>query len=99
MAHIGIDRAFSLAQPGAGRGIVAQFGQDAFEQALAYHSALNLRADITLGTTYDRNGQCSGFLAYDWAERYTGDPEAIWNDFFRPAVGNSASRISRGLAP
>ena len=76
-----------------------QFGAGLFDRAVAHHRKLDLRANITRGTTQDRRGQQSRYIAYDWAHVYDGAPHSIWQDFFRGAILNSCSRMARGLRP
>lgn len=76
-----------------------QFGVGLFDRAVAHHSKLRLRANITRGTTHDSRGQRSRYIAYDWAHVYDGAPHHIWHDFFRGSIMNSCSRMARGLHP
>lgn len=76
-----------------------QFGVGLFDRAVAHHSKMHLRANITRGTTHNRHGQQSRYLAYGWAHVYDGAPQAVWQDFFRGAILNSCARMARGLRP
>lgn len=70
-----------------------------FDKAIEHHVARGLRADVAKGTTRDRDGWRSGFVAYDWAATYEEAPHFVYWDFFRPAILNSVSRLERGLNP
>lgn len=74
-----------------------QFGPGLFDKAVEHHVKRGLRADIKAGITRDREGIKSRFVNYNWAAQYQNAPHFVWFDFFRPAILNSCSRLSRGL--
>lgn len=74
-----------------------QFGKGLYDQAVIHHTKRNLRANVTLGGTKDRDGFCSQFVDYTWSHVYDEAPHHVYFDFFRPSLLNSVSRLSRGL--
>mgnify|MGYP001168697125 CR=1 FL=1 len=76
-----------------------QFGVGLFDQAVAHHTGLRLRANITTGTTQNRYGQLSKYTNYNWSPVYEDAPHHIWHDFFSGTILNSCSRMARGLKP
>lgn len=76
-----------------------QFGAGLFDQAVAHHTSLRLRANVTTGTTQNRYGQLSKYINYNWSHVYEEAPHHIWHDFFRGTIMNSCSRMARGLKP
>ncbi|WP_369662012.1 hypothetical protein [Variovorax sp. V15] len=94
-----LPQALALADPSEIAENRSIFGSDLFAQAVEAQTRNGLRADIVKGSTRDRDGFRSQFIAYDWEATYRENPSHIWSDYFRPAVMNSASRMQRGLAP
>lgn len=76
-----------------------QFGVGLFDKAIEHHTKLNLRADISNGTTRDKYGETSRFTHYELAYFYEAHPHHIWNDFFSGTIMNSCSRMARGYDP
>jgi hypothetical protein len=76
-----------------------QFGVGLFDQAVAHHTNLCLRANVTTGTTQNKYGEASRFTHYELAYFYEAYPHHIWNDFFSGTILNSCSRMARGLKP
>lgn len=76
-----------------------QFGPGLFDKAVEHHTKKRLRADIETGTTYRERGWVAQFVSYDWEDHYKDAPHFVWFDFFLPIIGNSVSRMSRGLEP
>lgn len=76
-----------------------QFGVGLFKKAIEHHDKLNLRADISNGTTRDKYGEISRFTNYELAYFYEAYPHHIWNDFFSGTIMNSCSRMARGYDP
>lgn len=76
-----------------------QFGMGLFDKAIEHHTKLNLRADISNGTTRDKYGETSRFTNYDLAYFYEAYPHHIWNDFFSVTIMKSCARLAHGLNP
>lgn len=78
-----------------------KFGRGLFDKAVQHHTARRLHANLKTGTVSDRDGWRSRYVRpsdYAGAKAYEGAEHLTWFDFFRGAVMNSASRLSRGLA-
>lgn len=76
-----------------------RWGDALFDRAVEHHTSRNLRANIGNGTTRDKDGIQSRFVAYDWACHYESSPDHVYYDFFKGIVCNSCSRMERGLNP
>lgn len=78
-----------------------EWGADSVERAITHHQKRQLRCNTADGTTSDRDGQRSRYL--DWCERdekrYEASKAMVFCTFFRGDIGNSCSRMARGLAP
>jgi hypothetical protein len=77
-----------------------KFGQGLFDEAVQHHTARRLHANLKTGTVSDRDGWRSRYVNpshYAGAKSFDGAEHLTWFEFFRGAVMNSASRLSRGL--
>ncbi len=72
---------------------------EVFSQAVAHHLKQGLRANLSTGEVRSNSGWVSRFSNYNWQADYEGALNLVYYDFFRGMVGNSRSRIVRGLAP
>lgn len=72
-----------------------KFGNDAwaFDKAVEYWQKRALRADLETGTAYYRDGWLAHFTGYDWADVYSDMPHAVFHDFFKGALCNSAAHL------
>jgi hypothetical protein len=70
-----------------------------FDIALDHWLSQKVEIDIMKGNVKKNGEIISQFVGYDWGELYIHNYDEVWSDFIAPLIGNSVSRLSRGLEP